>query len=101
MRAVGRSSPWVGFAGSLLGALALAGLLNLLTYLATLDAPAADGPQRAGFPLTFWWSGGLTPPSAPTGGTDPTAAAVGALLAVVAGVSAGLAAGFLLPVTTG
>ena len=49
---------WLGLAGGLLVGLFLAAGLNALTYLTTRDAPAHDGSQEAGFPLTFWRTGG-------------------------------------------
>jgi hypothetical protein len=97
MRTARRFFSWVGFAAGLLGGLALAGCFNLLTYVATYNAPAADGPRQAGFPLSFWWSGGLTPPGAPTSGWNRAAAGVDAVFAAVMAAGIGTGAGFALP----
>jgi hypothetical protein len=92
---------WLGCAAGFLAALALAGCLNALTYLGSYNAPASDGRQVAGFPLTFWWSGGLTPPGAPTGGFDRGAAVTDALLAVLGAAAVGAGAGFVGPRLSG
>ncbi len=97
MQASRRFLSVIGFAGGVLVTLAVAAGLNLFTYLDTYDAPAADGMQMAGFPLTFWWSGGRTPAGAPAGGVDRSAAVIDALIAVVVAGVLGIATGLLLP----